>query len=383
MLKRADPLADSFARIRVASRSSLHAEGVFKAFLVHERALAERQGQSVSVLAFRLPYDRARPLAIKRLGQTSAVCLRRVDVVGWMDVSTVGVMLPCTSADQAAAVGRKLDEQLAAHGGPLAYDIYTFPTEQPDAGHPAASPGVPTACSPFPGGAASPPAQPSRQVNLIPLDDLCVPPPPRWKRLSDIVLALLAIFVATPWMLAVALWIKSVAPGPVLFHQERVGYRGRRFLLYKFRSMHVVADAQVHQQHLEALMTTNARLTKLDHQDARLIPGGRVLRASGLDELPQLFNILCGDMSLIGPRPCVPYEYAMFRAWHKRRFHVYPGVTGLWQVSGKNATTFEEMMRLDNAYTLQPSFLQDLRILVKTVPVICEQVWETLNNNRK
>jgi exopolysaccharide production protein ExoY len=119
-------------------------------------------------------------------------------------------------------------------------------------------------------------------------------------------------------------------------------------------------------------------MAKLDRSDSRLIPLGILLRASGLDELPQLFNVLRGDMSLVGPRPCMPYEYRRFHRWHKRRFDVLPGITGLWQVSGKNKTSFTEMMRLDVAYTRRPSLPTDLRLLLWTLPAVCIQVWETI-----
>jgi lipopolysaccharide/colanic/teichoic acid biosynthesis glycosyltransferase len=189
----------------------------------------------------------------------------------------------------------------------------------------------------------------------------------RLKRVSDILLSSIGLSLAAPLFAAAALAIWLEDRGPVFFSQVRIGRNRVPFRIVKLRTMRPSAGGD--------------RYTHVG--DNRITRVGRFLRATRIDEFPQLWNVLRGEMSLIGPRPCVPYEYAMFRAWHKRLFHVYPGVTGLWQVSGKNATTFEEMMRLDNAYTLQPSFLQDLRILVKTVPVICEQVWETLNNNRK
>lgn len=147
-------------------------------------------------------------------------------------------------------------------------------------------------------------------------------------------------------------------------------------MLFKFRSMKLNADTLVHKEHLAQLMQSNTSMTKLDKADARLIPFGRIFRASGLDELPQLFNVLRGDMSLIGPRPCVPYEYQKFSYWHKQRCDTYPGLTGLWQVSGKNRTTFTEMMRLDIAYGRRQTLIRDLRILVRTIPAVVRQIRE-------
>jgi lipopolysaccharide/colanic/teichoic acid biosynthesis glycosyltransferase len=178
-----------------------------------------------------------------------------------------------------------------------------------------------------------------------------------------------------PLFLLVALLIKVVSPGPILFRQERVGYLGRVFTIWKFRTMHVNADTAVHQQYLRELINDEKELTKLDDgKDDRIIPFGRILRAAGIDELPQLINVLLGDMSLVGPRPCMPYEAREFRPWQTRRFDTVPGLTGLWQVSGKNRTTFKEMMRLDIAYTKKRALLLDAKIFLLTIPAILDQI---------
>ena len=153
---------------------------------------------------------------------------------------------------------------------------------------------------------------------------------PRWKRALDIALILIAFPVVFPVMMLVAAVIRIGSPGPVLFTQERVGYRSRRFRLYKFRTMAVGANTSVHQQHFSHLISSNLPMAKMDTKgDSRLIPLGRLLRASGLDELPQGINVLLGDMSLVGPRPCIPYEYEKYLPWHKERFNTLPGLTGL------------------------------------------------------
>ena len=179
-------------------------------------------------------------------------------------------------------------------------------------------------------------------------------------------------------MMLIALIIRMVSAGPVLFKQERIGYLGGRFLCYKFRTMFVNADTGIHQGHLNQLMNSDAPMMKMDSQgDPRIIPFGRLLRASGLDELPQLINVLLGDMSLVGPRPCVAYEYEKYLPWQRERFNALPGLTGLWQVSGKNRTTFTEMMELDIKYTREKTLWLDLKIIFKTIPALLIQVWET------
>lgn len=172
--------------------------------------------------------------------------------------------------------------------------------------------------------------------------------------------------------------MRCSAPGPLLFRQERVGLNGRRFTCLKFRTMKVNADTAVHQGHCAQLMRSNAPMTKMDARgDTRLIPGGWLLRASGLDELPQVINVLRGEMSVIGPRPCTTYEYDNYEAWQRMRFHAVPGLTGLWQVSGKNRTTFEQMVKLDIQYATNLSPWMDLKILALTPTTLIGQLVET------
>lgn len=188
----------------------------------------------------------------------------------------------------------------------------------------------------------------------------------------------MALPLLMPLMMLIALIIRTVSAGPVLFKQERIGYRGGRFLCYKFRTMFVNADTGIHQGHLNQLMNSDAPMMKMDSKgDPRIITFGRLLRASGLDELPQLINVLFGDMSLVGPRPCVSYEYEKYLPWQRERFNTLPGLTGLWQVSGKNRTTFTEMIELDIKYARSKTLWLDLKIIFKTIPALMIQMWET------
>lgn len=195
-----------------------------------------------------------------------------------------------------------------------------------------------------------------------------------WKRLLDVSVILLTAPFTLSIGAVVALIIKMGSSGPVIFKQERVGYKGQRFVCYKFRTMHVGAATESHQGHTAQLIKSSAPMTKLDAiKDARIIPLGSILRATGLDELPQLINVLRGEMSIVGPRPCVGYEYEMYEEWQKRRFDAVPGLTGLWQVSGKNRTTFNQMINLDIEYSEQSNLWLDLRIMFKTVPALVGQ----------
>jgi lipopolysaccharide/colanic/teichoic acid biosynthesis glycosyltransferase len=207
---------------------------------------------------------------------------------------------------------------------------------------------------------------------------------PLWKRGLDF--AIIVLF--SPMLLligvAVALIIKIGSPGPVFFRQKRVGYKGREFTIFKFRTMRSDSEDDSHRQHTAELIKTNTPMVKLDaRKDPRMIPLASALRATGLDELPQVLNVLRGDMSLVGPRPCMPYEYALYEPWHRRRFEAVPGLTGLWQVSGKNRTTFDEMVRFDIEYAERRSLGLDLAIILKTLPALFGQCNDLLAARRE
>lgn len=218
----------------------------------------------------------------------------------------------------------------------------------------------------------------------MPLSDPKVSLMPAWKRFFDLACILVAAPVLLPLAALVSLAIKIGSPGPVLFRQNRIGYQGKSFVCLKFRTMIVDADTGVHEGHLTRLMTSAGPMTKLDTTgDPRVLPGGMWLRLLGLDELPQVINVLRGEMSLVGPRPCLPYEYSQYSARHRRRFETPPGLTGLWQVSGKNRTTFEEMIDLDVTYIARRSLWLDLKIIFKTIPALLVQTYEAKARKRK
>ncbi len=201
---------------------------------------------------------------------------------------------------------------------------------------------------------------------------------PAWKRILDLVIIFVAWPIWFPVMVLIMLAIKLTSSGPVFYRQERVGYRGRRFMIFKFRTMKVDVDTGVHESHFERLIASDSPMTKLDsHGDPRLIRGGRFLRAAGLDELPQILNVLRGEMSLVGARPCTPHEFERYQPWQRDRVNGPPGLTGYWQVNGKNKTTFSEMIEMDIFYGKNMSLRLDFQIMFWTIPAIIGQVWET------
>jgi exopolysaccharide production protein ExoY len=197
---------------------------------------------------------------------------------------------------------------------------------------------------------------------------------PKWKRLIDLLVVALLFPLWLPVMTLVALWVAITSPGPIFYRQPRIGFKGSRFMLIKFRTMKVNAETHVHEAYLEHLIVSDRPMIKLDATDPRLILGGRFLRAIGLDELPQIFNVLRGEMSLVGPRPCTVTEFGRYAPEQRARVNALPGLTGLWQVNGKNKTTFREMIEMDIFYSRNISLSLDLKIILRTVPAIIGQL---------
>jgi len=378
----------------------LHSVDEFRKVLDRERVRTDRHDHEFSLVIF----------AIEKLDTDTASALvsvishraRSTDELGWLNEEHLGVILPYTSFTGAE---KFTDDICQLTQLPLAYAVYTYPSQWfPDENIYSRRRGF-TAVSPAPDSSKSqePVLSPKRASS-----DHVAPTPrptasstqthataeetfelfitqgiPVWKRAIDVIGALFALLLFSPLLLLITLLIKSVSPGPVLLKQERVGYLGRLFTIWKFRTMHLKTDSSVHQQYFSHLMAVDKPMTKLDAgNDPRLIPFGKVLRQSCLDELPQLINVLRGDMSLVGPRPCLPYEANEYLLWQLRRFDVLPGMTGLWQVSGKNRTTFKEMMRLDISYARVKSFLLDVKILLKTIPVIITEAFYSRRQKR-
>lgn len=196
------------------------------------------------------------------------------------------------------------------------------------------------------------------------------------KRAMDIVGSTLALILAAPVFVVIAIAIKVTSEGPILFRQRRIGQHGKSFVFLKFRSMKVGNDASVHKDYVKKLISGKAERHQSNGNgqgvfkltsDSRITKVGAFLRKTSLDELPQFINVLKGDMSLVGPRPPIPYEVEAYDVWHRRRLlEAKPGITGLWQVSGRSRVTFDEMVRLDLRYARSSSPWMDLKILLRT-----------------
>jgi len=356
----------------------------FKAIIHHECARCDRNGHEFSLVLIDL--DQFNGNGKRYSNQSIRSIIRRMrmtDEMGWFDEKRLGIFLPETSNEGARTFMGEICEDnncvIYTYPSSLPYEIernndndrdknisgrgsidgnqYNTPHEGPEADVPFGS-DIKTYIHH---------REQDSSLEEILLDRKL----PFWKRSLDIIGSSVGLLILSPLFATVVAYIKIVSPGPVFFKHERIGYLGKPFTMWKFRTMKPTADSLVHQNHLKKLMANDVSMIKLDQgKDDRLIPLGWVLRKSCIDELPQLINVLKGDMSLIGPRPCLAYEADDFHRWQTRRFHSHPGMTGLWQVSGKNLTTFREMMRLDIRYAQKKNPFMDLMIFLKTAPVV-------------
>jgi lipopolysaccharide/colanic/teichoic acid biosynthesis glycosyltransferase len=354
----------------------------FASILNRERDRADRTGQGFSLVVFELGADGNNSAFERLLVPILTNRVRSTDDIGWLENGRLGVVLPHTTPDSAWKFVGNVRHALNGGSAPIECIVYAYPSSWPPRpdetppDDPRSRRREPSRGDP--GGSVMHfsdvgIAKAARPVEELESEFLCRIP--FWKRAVDVAGSFFALILLAPLFLLVAIFIKVVSPGPVFFRQERMGYLGKVFTIWKFRTMHVNADATIHKEYLRELINNEKSMIKLDNgRDNRIIPLGGFLRAAGIDELPQLFNVLLGDMSLVGPRPCIPYEASEFDPWQMRRFDAVPGLTGLWQVSGKNKTTFKQMMRLDIAYAKKRAFLMDMKIFLKTLPAVVEQV---------
>jgi len=381
---------------RRSARLGLHGKRAFRAIIERERSRADRNSHGFSLAVFNV-LDVRRDQEVAKLARTLCERSRFTDEVGWLNDREIGVLLPDTYTEGARKFTDHVRCALSGGDAPPPCRVYVY---EPVATRTAANveddrqlvfEDLLANVEPLPEAGtveeaqqderrfvrAAPESETAPTVVCGGIEEFAATPRMVAKRLFDVVGAGIAFLLLSPVMGAVALLIRIVSPGPVIFRQERIGHGGRRFTCLKFRTMHLNHDVSGHRDYFRSLIGSSAPMKKLDTgEDPRLIPFGRVIRSLALDELPQLVNVLRGDMSLIGPRPCIPYEYEDFDRWHRQRVFATPGMTGLWQVSGKNRLSFEEMMRLDIRYARRSSLLMDAGIVLKTVPVLMEQLRE-------
>lgn len=343
-----------------------------KAIIINERLRADRNHHGFSLLILEIRSQDGNPPANLN-ANLPLERIRSSDYIGHFHKNRIVLVLPYTKRAEAERLALDLTRLVGGKNLRISHKVHTYPddldaieaeladelSDKPD----IASGGL--QCSPA-------------DEHIM---DIINNPIPAWKKALDKSAAGTMVLVLAPIFISISLLIKILSPGPVLYSQMRVGYKGRQFRMWKFRTMKHDSSDGVHKEYLKSLISSETPMIKLDSaKDSRIIPGGRILRATGLDELPQLFNVLKGEMSLVGPRPSLPYETEQFQRWQHRRFDVLPGLTGLWQVSGKNRTTFLEMIKLDLSYVRWQSPTLDAMICAKTVPVVFGQMRDHFRN---
>jgi lipopolysaccharide/colanic/teichoic acid biosynthesis glycosyltransferase len=365
-----------FRQTSNASALGIYGEQTFKSILHRERALAYRHERSFSLIELSMNNGNRNKRCMDGLARVLSSRVRSTDVVGLCGNFKMAAILPETSYDGATQVAMDVCAQLEGFCSAPAFAVHLCPTDGVEKNAIESESTISEA------GTETTSDDANNHFSRV--DSLLFTGAPLWKRILDIVITVPIVIAVSPVMLMVVLFIKCVSPGPTLFKQERIGYLGKVFTLYKFRTMHVETETDTHQAHLAHLIESDAPMEKLDTaSDPRLIPFARWIRAAALDELPQFFNVLLGNMSLVGPRPPIKYEFDSYERWHRRRCDTLPGLTGVWQVTGKNKVSFSTMVRQDIAYAQRTSPWTDIKTIVLTVPAILSQLKETFMRTRR
>ena len=358
----------SVIRNEAAPQPDIFTEDVFQAMLTRERRRAERSRKPFVLML--LDAHRENGLADKILRQALAAigsATRQTDVVGWykqgaivgaifteLGNEEIGGIAEALKAKVRSCIGESLGREMAAK---IVISLHLFPEnwDRNHAGWLADS-------------KLYPDLEPQVSLRKFPFGV---------KRAMDIAGSGALLLVLSPLLAAIALLIKFTSKGPVLFGQERLGKRGGRFKCFKFRTMRLNCGHKIHEEYVQQFIAGTAKAVDAGSDsntpvykitnDPRVTLAGKLLRKTSLDELPQLWNVLRGEMSLVGPRPPVPYEFEIYDIWHRRRvLEVKPGITGLWQVSGRSSIRFDDMVRLDLQYCQSWSLWLDLKILLAT-----------------
>jgi lipopolysaccharide/colanic/teichoic acid biosynthesis glycosyltransferase/GGDEF domain-containing protein len=377
------------------SLENIYSQKEFLIVLNRARAQADRNGNCFALATFDVGETAGRSLDLSEMVRLLSNRIRATDAIGWFDEKQLGVYLFDSNAKDAQSFCEEIRGQIDSE---IPNRVYVYPyyykqnlsTSEAAGGYRSAV-------------GAGLESYEKLQYTLMgddnQLQDLtrwyCTSScdiadeysnglepvfrrrHPLWKRAFDLSVASAVLLFCLPVFLSVAILVKIVSPGPVFFKQVRVGYMGRRFTLWKFRTMHVEHNSSKHRIYMQSLIKNGRPMIKME-DDPSIIFLGKYLRASGVDELPQLLNVIRGEMSLIGPRPPIPYEVERYHRWFHGRFDTMPGLTGLWQVSGKNRLSFQEMMRLDIRYKKRLSFLTDIIIILRTPSAIWKQIAEQL-----
>lgn len=370
------------------------AAGQMWGVLERYRSRADRHCQVFSVAVFQLSGSRRQ---VARTARVLAGRARMSDEIGWLEGTSLCVILPDTGPDGAARFATDAAGRVERRCPTPAFTLYTYPAEPASVNGDDAGPGFrpdfdkmgvrqSKKCRKASQSVASGSSDASSEVGLAvaretvsaapagaarqqaeALDSWFIRGLPAWKRALDILGALALLVVTFPVMLVSALAVRLSSPGPIIFRQQRAGLGGRPFTIYKFRTMRQGAHGA--QRLLRPLSEQDGPAFKLSN-DPRVTRVGAILRRTSIDELPQLLNVLKGEMSLVGPRPLPLDESARCTPWQRRRLEVTPGLTCIWQVKGRSRVTFEQWARMDIDYLVRRTLAGDFKLLVQTVPAV-------------
>ncbi len=331
----------------------IYSEKYFNEMLRLERKRTERSGRPFILVLLDLSEygETAGRGKFRELAKTVSSLTRDIDVKGWYSSGRIIglVLLEISGGLAAKQVGEKLRREIIRtvgekDAGAIKMSFHLYPEEKAGRFDPALYPDL---------------RDRGRSAT-------------GFKRLLDLTFSAAGLLLLSPVFAAAAALIKLTSEGPVLFRQERVGHLGKSFIFLKFRSMYIDRDHRIHEEFIRnfikpaAAEANNSQSVYKIRKDPRITPLGHLLRKTSIDELPQLVNVLRGEMSLIGPRPPLPYECEIYEKWHLSRVQAKPGITGLWQVKGRSRTSFDEMVRLDLKYIREWSPWLDIKILLKT-----------------
>lgn len=345
-----------------APSQALLPEGIFRRMVCVERKRAERSSRRLVLMLLEAEYSRHSSLT-ESLLQSLESCFRDTDVAGWYsDNEAIGVLfteIPVGETPVVEILARKTRRALLEGLGTQDFTGITISFHVfPDDFH-GRVPSRRALTAMFPDFAAT---INTRRISLAA------------KRCIDVVGSIVLLLLLSPLLLLIACAVKFTSKGPVLFRQTRLGHFGEGFTFLKFRSMHAETNQEIHHEYIKRFINDQTdsqeqrgtqSVYKLEN-DPRITKVGAFLRRTSLDELPQFLNVLTGKMSLVGPRPPLPYEFSSYQIWHRRRLFVKPGITGSWQVDGRSRVKFDEMVRMDLRYVDKWSLWLDIKILLRT-----------------
>ena len=343
---------------------------VFKLTIERERSRTDRSQGIFSLLVFDVKKSKNNGQQLDGLTKTIIKRIRPSDLVGWLGKDRIGVLLPDTAPKGAIRLYDDIRAKMPENESGLSYDILTYPLSEKKNERNKSIAEKDTEKLHTNESANKSGKELVDKISVRGLGFYMGKAVPVWKRTIDIFGAGLGLLILLPVFLGISIVIKFASPGPILFKQKRVGFLKKPFLCLKFRTMKINSDENLHTEHLNKLICEGKPLEKMDDNDSRIYAFGSFLRKTCLDELPQLINVLRGEMSLVGPRPEIYNILHMYNQWQLKRFDVNPGITGLWQINGKNNTTFKEMMIEDILYVENRSFWLDTKIILKTFPAI-------------